>query len=884
MKSIQKEQILRVNCPGFGEENYLTVGKAKPLDAYKTIIVNPVSVFHLFDRDLDLQREIDVKLGDGLTNLTIPSDTILQSIQEDLKSKRILELVSFLEKGGLLIYYLCRPFLVQGDNVAIDNYSWLESLAPDSSPDDNIRHMSAVSHGRIVEPTEHTEESGFAKYLNQSGIEWNTIIRTDFLTEGYIALATAGPRKCIAGQLVAGDQGGRIIFLPAPYSPDFDKTLIECVNIWYNQGEVDTTSVAVAAPVEAAAKPATPSQPAPPQTPQPAAAATPPAAPQPVVQATQPAAPAAASPRASSTSNAAVQPLPRKSAAPAAAEAPSVAPAATPPISPGTISSGGVERVPSQFTNSSSQSKMPAAKLPDEDSHPSTAATSTILPAMSQGALGDFQPSNPQVTAEFDAEAVRAFLASDQSITGPQGKGIEVSETVSGSADQKPSAVDILKELEALSLGEAEAPPAKAAEPAAALNRNLFEELETLAQTVPSDKVEPKAPAPAPVATPAPTATPTPAAPAAPPEAKAPAPEPIKADVKAAPEINLAQLLVDQAESKPATASAPEPAKAEPAEPESKATVKAEIPEPPATPSTPTAEAPASEASAAEAPAAAGQSNFTPEQNFDTSFQFESDFTFTDLEKEFSNQPKQAPVNNKEETAAPQPPEAKDLIKKMEEISKTTVSNDWAGDVTFPDVEELKKERAALTESIKQAQTKIASIDNKITQLDALKNALLGAEGGDLSNATVRVFNRLGWNAALSGKAGDEYHLNGGGKTEFIAKLIKSLTQAQRSDLSSLASSVVEFWDKNETEPKGILVACTWTSKAPGDRTEPDFADGLAEFAQKKGLCLMTTSQLLCMYRDIEMGKQTSDEIRKRIEETNGRLGGFQLITPMAKV
>ncbi len=46
----------------------------------------------------------------------------------------------------------------------------------------------------------------------------------------------------------------------------------------------------------------------------------------------------------------------------------------------------------------------------------------------------------------------------------------------------------------------------------------------------------------------------------------------------------------------------------------------------------------------------------------------------------------------------------------------------------------------------------------------------------------------------------------------------------------------------------------------------------------------MTTSQLLCMYRDIEMGKLTSDEIRKRIEESNGRLAGFQLITPMAKV
>ena len=464
-----------------------------------------------------------------------------------------------------------------------------------------------------------------------------------------------------------------------------------------------------------------------------------------------------------------------------------------------------------------------------------------------------------------------------------------------------------MKELEALSLGGVpDVTPSRAAEPAAALNRNLFEELETLAQTVPSDKIEPKAQTPAPPVQ-APAAIPAPeppkTEPVPEPVAKAPAPEPVKApevrieapkaeEPKAAPEPNLAQLLGAQIEtpavSTPSAELAPEPPKSEPAaapvaiEPE---IVEAEILTPPPTPTAAPAAAPAA-APVAEAPNSNGQSNFTPEPNFDTSFQFESDFTFTDLEKEFANnqQSKQAPANNKEESAAPQPPEAKDLIKKMEEISKTTVSNDWAGDVTFPDVEELKKERAALTESIKQAQTKIASIDNKISQLDALKNSLLGAEGGDLANATVRVFNRLGWNAALSGKSGDEYHLNGGGKTEFIAKVIKSLTQAQRSDLSSLASSVVEFWDKNEIEPKGVLVACTWTSKAPADRSEPDFADGLAEFAQKKGLCLMTTAQLLCMYRDIEMGKLTSDEIRKRIEETNGRLAGFQLITPMAKV
>ncbi len=34
MKSIEKDRILRLNCPGFGEESFLTSGRAKPLDYY----------------------------------------------------------------------------------------------------------------------------------------------------------------------------------------------------------------------------------------------------------------------------------------------------------------------------------------------------------------------------------------------------------------------------------------------------------------------------------------------------------------------------------------------------------------------------------------------------------------------------------------------------------------------------------------------------------------------------------------------------------------------------------------------------------------------------------------------------------------------------------
>jgi hypothetical protein len=46
----------------------------------------------------------------------------------------------------------------------------------------------------------------------------------------------------------------------------------------------------------------------------------------------------------------------------------------------------------------------------------------------------------------------------------------------------------------------------------------------------------------------------------------------------------------------------------------------------------------------------------------------------------------------------------------------------------------------------------------------------------------------------------------------------------------------------------------------------------------------MTTTQLLAIFRDLELGKTTTDDVRRRILDTSGRLAGFQLDNSMAAV
>jgi hypothetical protein len=205
-----------------------------------------------------------------------------------------------------------------------------------------------------------------------------------------------------------------------------------------------------------------------------------------------------------------------------------------------------------------------------------------------------------------------------------------------------------------------------------------------------------------------------------------------------------------------------------------------------------------------------------------------------------------------------------------------TVAPDWCANFTFPDLDDLRGERENLAETIRQTQTKITTIDNKIAMLDGLKNALLAADGDDLKSACGRVFKRLGWNPMQSDSEMKELILVGKENAEVIARVVKSPAGAPRPDIAQLAQSVLTFWGETEIEPKGIMIACTFANLPPKERTEPDYTDSMVEFAQKKSLCLMTTMQMLCIYRDLELGKMEAEDIKERILGTSGRLSGFE--------
>ncbi len=202
---------------------------------------------------------------------------------------------------------------------------------------------------------------------------------------------------------------------------------------------------------------------------------------------------------------------------------------------------------------------------------------------------------------------------------------------------------------------------------------------------------------------------------------------------------------------------------------------------------------------------------------------------------------------------------------------------DWCLQYSFPGLNELKSERNDLNEQIRQIQNRISTIETRISLLDGIKNSLLSAEGSNLVSACQKAFGKIGWTATVSPSNQNELWLNLGEKADVLTHVVKSNSQAKRTDLALLGESVINYWGEHESEPKGLLVACTWSNRPPSERSEPDFTEALAEFAKKKNLCLMTSMQLLCIFKDLELGTIGAEDVRRKIMETSGILSGFSL-------
>ncbi len=242
--------------------------------------------------------------------------------------------------------------------------------------------------------------------------------------------------------------------------------------------------------------------------------------------------------------------------------------------------------------------------------------------------------------------------------------------------------------------------------------------------------------------------------------------------------------------------------------------------------------------------------------------------------------PPPAPVRNTLGAIMPaaesRPQESVPLMSKDNNMSNQNVP-DWCKAYSFSYLDELKKEQNALATQLQDVQAKLNTVESKISSVEQLKNALLSGEGEALKEAVGMVLGKLGWTINHNNAAPNEVLLLNVDQPEALVRIVRSESHCDRSEVAQVSGSAIDFWEKHDIEPKGLLIACTWANMSPQSRNQRDYEEAVAEFARKKNLCLMTTLQLVGIYRDLELGLVTQDTVRRQMLETSGCLAGYSV-------
>lgn len=202
---------------------------------------------------------------------------------------------------------------------------------------------------------------------------------------------------------------------------------------------------------------------------------------------------------------------------------------------------------------------------------------------------------------------------------------------------------------------------------------------------------------------------------------------------------------------------------------------------------------------------------------------------------------------------------------------------DWCKRYFSDEIGKLNTELDELNEQVKQAQQKIRDVETRVALTKGIRNTLLTTTGDELVEACGKVMGLIGWKVTIAADDKNELRLESDDKQVSIARVIWTTTQAERSHLGQLSISQTRYWCEKGTEPKGILIVSKIGDGPPqvgGDSAEDV---ELQEYASKKNVCLMTTLQLLSLYKEVALGEGKPEALRAAVIQGSGWLNGYNL-------
>lgn len=212
-------------------------------------------------------------------------------------------------------------------------------------------------------------------------------------------------------------------------------------------------------------------------------------------------------------------------------------------------------------------------------------------------------------------------------------------------------------------------------------------------------------------------------------------------------------------------------------------------------------------------------------------------------------------------------------------VQESSTVPEWTKKFFSVELKHLNTELEELNEQVRSAQQRIKDVESRVSMTKGLRNTLLASQGDELVEACGKILTLLGWKVRISDEDKSEIRLvvDQDEKNICIARVIRTKGQAERSHLGQLSISQTRHWMEQSVEPKGILIISKISDGEPTPLSNSDLNSELADYAAKKNVCLMTTLQLLALYKEVALNEAKPESLRSSIMTGNGWLGGYSL-------
>jgi hypothetical protein len=212
-------------------------------------------------------------------------------------------------------------------------------------------------------------------------------------------------------------------------------------------------------------------------------------------------------------------------------------------------------------------------------------------------------------------------------------------------------------------------------------------------------------------------------------------------------------------------------------------------------------------------------------------------------------------------------------------LGSSEPSPTWTQRFALPGMKEIDAEIQSQIRKISDIEKQKSDSESKLDHLTWIRNTLLSSDGKDLEKAVNYVLTELRYHPA-EGPLGlhdltFEYNDN-----HFLAEVKGTTGSASEEHVRQLNAMKTRYVEENKKDTKGVLFINAWRQFEP-DKRETEgrviFPYPMMKLVEIWKFCLITTAQLLQIYRLHLQGSLNVEKLAKEINATVGPLKGYAL-------